>query len=101
MGRCHRPRSSAHRRPSPGLSSPISRIADIWGRGAYLVNPQFSGDGDAELAIELGLGVAVGFSSGRFRIRTDYEFQRIDRKVNQIDVPIEIALARLGLEVGF
>ncbi len=79
----------------------ISRIADIWGRGAYLVNPQFSGGGDAELAIELGIGVAVGFSSGRFRVRTDYEFQRIDRKVNQMDVPIQIALARLGLEVGF
>ena len=79
----------------------ISRIADIWGRGAYLVNPRFSGGGDAELAIELGIGVAVSFANGRFRIRTDYEFQRIDRKVNQMDVPIQIALARLGLEVGF
>lgn len=79
----------------------LSRIASIWGRGAYLVNSRFTGGGDAALAIELGFGVAVGTANGRFRGRADYEFQRIDREVNSVDVPIQMALARLGVELGF
>ena len=53
------------------------------------------------LSAEVGLGIAVGTANGRFRVRADYEFQRIDRKVDNQDVPLQMSLAKLGLEVGF
>jgi hypothetical protein len=80
---------------------PVSRAGSFWGRAAYLVAPQFNGGGDAGLAFEVGFGAAFGTRNGRFRGRVDYEFQRIDRTVNQQDVPIQVSMARLGIEVGF
>jgi hypothetical protein len=79
----------------------LARISEISVRGAYLVNPRFSGGGDAGLAVELGLGVGVGTSNGLFRARAETNFQRIDREVNGIDVPIQVTQARLGVEFGF
>jgi hypothetical protein len=79
----------------------LARISEIWVRGAYLVNPRFSGGGEAGLAVELGLGVAVGTSNGLFRVQAESDFQRIDREVNGIDVPIQLTQARLGVVFGF
>lgn len=86
-----------------GVSSEnvLTRLASVWVRGAYLVNPQFSGGGSAELAFEFGLGVGVGTANGRFRFHAEYEFQRIDRTVNAVDVPIQTSLARTGIALGF
>lgn len=86
-----------------GLLSEIalSRAASVWARGAYLVNSRFSGGGSADLAVELGLGVGLGTASGRFRGRADFEFQRIDRQVAAAQVPLQMAVGKLGLEVGF
>ncbi len=78
----------------------LSRLGSVWVRGAYLISPQFDGGGDAGLALELGLGASFGTANGRFRIRADYEFQRLDRDVNVRSVPIELSLARVGIEVG-
>lgn len=78
----------------------LTRLGIIWIRGAYLA-PRFEGGGDVGLSAEVGLGIAVGTSNGRFRLRADYEFQRIDREVDAQDVPIQLSLAKLGLEVGF
>jgi hypothetical protein len=85
----------------------IARIANVWIRGAYLVAPKFSGGGESGLSVELGFGAGVGTTNGRFRVRADYEFQRIDRRIFpepaqlELKVPIQIAVARLGVEVGF
>jgi len=74
-------------------------------RGDYLARARFSGGGRAPLAIELGLGLDIRWSS-RVRATVQYSFQRLDRKTNpaggvEVRVPIEQALARVGLAVGF
>jgi hypothetical protein len=79
--------------------------AAIWLRGDYLAGARFSGGGRAPLAIELGLGLDIRWSS-RVRAAVQYSFQRLDRKTNpaggvEVRVPIEQALARVGLAVGF
>jgi hypothetical protein len=51
--------------------------------------------------VEVSLGVGVGTSNGRFRVRADYEFQRIDREVNGVDLPIQLSRATIGVELGF
>jgi hypothetical protein len=79
---------------------PLTSLGLIWIRGAYLA-PRFEGGGEAGLSAEVGLGIAVGTANGRFRVRADYEFQRIDREVESVDVPIQMSVAKLGLEVGF
>lgn len=79
----------------------LSQIAKVWGRGAYLVAPQFSGGGTAGLAIELSLGTAIGTANGRLRVMGEYEFQRLDRQVDRQDVPLQMTVARFGLELGF
>jgi hypothetical protein len=79
----------------------LAQIAKVWGRGAYLVAPQFSGGGTAGLAIELSLGTAIGTANGRLRVMGEYEFQRLDRQVDRQDVPLQMTVARFGLELGF
>lgn len=80
---------------------PLARISEVWARAAYLVNPRFSGGGDAGLAIDLGMGIGVGTSNGRFRVVAESNFQRIDRQVNNVEVPLQVTQARLGVVVGF
>lgn len=80
---------------------PLARIASVRARGAYLVQPKFDGGGEAGLAVEVGLGVAIGTANGRFRVKAESDFQRIDRDVNGREVPIQVTQARLGLELGF
>lgn len=79
----------------------ITRLADVWVRGAYLANPRFSGGGSADLAFEFQLGVGLGTANKRFRFHAEYEFQRIDREVGANDVPIQLSLPRVGLSFGF
>ncbi len=83
----------------------VTRLARVWFRTAYLVKPEFSGGGDVGLAVEVGLGTAIGTPNGRFRVRGEFNFQRIDRKVTppggvELDVPIQLAVARFGIEFG-
>lgn len=79
----------------------LSGIADVWMHAAYLAAPRFSGGGDAEFSVEIGLGVRVHAPSGRFGVRADYAFQRFGRQVNDGDAPIQYMASRLGIEVGF
>ncbi len=78
---------------------PLTRIAMVWARGAYLIAPQFSGGGTAGLAVELSLGASIG--TGRLRAMGEYEFQRFDREVQRRDVPLQVTIARFGAEVRF
>jgi hypothetical protein len=79
----------------------LNRLADVWIRGAYLPDPQFSGGGSADLAFEFQLGVGIGTANKRFRFHAEYEFQRIDREVRSNDVPMQLSLARAGIAFGF
>ena len=79
----------------------LGSIARIWVRGAYLPSPKFSGGGSAEFAFEIGLGTWIGTSNGRFGARIEYDYQRIDRQVNDVDAGQQLMVARLSFEVGF
>jgi len=79
--------------------------AAVWLRGNYLAGARFSGGGSSAVAMELGLGLDIRWSS-HVRAAAQYSFQRLDRKTNpaggaEASVPIEQALARIGLAVGF
>lgn len=76
-------------------------------RGGMLFGPKFSGGGTSTPigALELGLALGVDALRGRLRFTGDYEFQRIGRTTDdgsgEVDVPIEQALARVGIAVAF
>ena len=79
----------------------VAPITTVWARGAYHLVSNFSGGGARELAFEVGLGAEVATPKERFKLIADYEFQRIDRHVNQRDVPIQLSVARAGIAVVF
>jgi uncharacterized protein with beta-barrel porin domain len=84
---------------------PLGPGAAVWLRGDYLAGARFSGGGSARAAVDLGLGLDIQWSR-HVRAAAQYSFQRVDRKTNpaggaQASVPIEQALARVGLAVGF
>jgi hypothetical protein len=79
----------------------LARIAHVWVRGGYLVAPQFNGGGSAGFAFDIGLGTWVGTANGRYGVRAEYDFQRIDRTVNNADVPIQMMVAKFGAQIGF
>jgi hypothetical protein len=77
----------------------------VWLRGDYLAGARFSGGGRAPVAMEIGLGLDVRWSR-HFRAAAQYSFQRLDRKTHpaggaEVSVPIEQALARIGLALAF
>jgi len=78
----------------------VTRQARVWVRGAYAVAPHFNGGGSAGLALEIGLGTWIGTATGRYGLRVEYEFQRLDRSVNGSAVPIQTAVARAGVQLG-
>jgi hypothetical protein len=83
------------------VKNQLTRVAAIQARAVYLVAPEFSGGGSAPLAFELGLGTTIGPADGHWRFQFAYDFQRLDRKVNDLDSPIQVTMARVGLEVSF
>jgi opacity protein-like surface antigen len=84
---------------------PLAPGAEVAVRTSYVAGTDFTGGGSAPFGIELGLSAVYGPGSGRFRVTGDYEFQRIDRRTDQngtrVSVPIQSAVARLGLAVRF
>ena len=84
---------------------PLAPGADVGIRASYLHVTDFGGGGTAPFGVELGLGVSYGPGAGRFRLTGEYEFQRIDRRTTiagqQLQVPIQSAVARVGLSAAF
>lgn len=84
---------------------PLAPGADVGVRASYLHVTDFGGGGTAPFGLELGLGVSYGPGAGRFRLTGEYEFQRIDRRTTiagqQLHVPIQSAVARIGLSAAF
>lgn len=81
--------------------SRLTVLATTWVRGAYLAKTEFSGGGEAGAAFEFGFGTAVGTANKRFQLTAESKFQRIDRTVGGIEVPIQLTVVRFGVEVGF
>jgi hypothetical protein len=84
---------------------PLAPGADLSVRAAYLGATKFGGGGTAPFGLDVGLAVSYGPGAGRIRITAEYDFQRIDRKTRlgdqRIDVPIQSAIARIGVAAAF
>lgn len=79
--------------------APLTRLAELGIRAAYLV-PRFSGGGESGFAFEVGLELGVGTRNGRFRFQAGFDFQRLDRTVGGLDVPVQFTTSRAGLQVA-
>lgn len=92
-------------RAGASFVQPLAPGADVGVRASYLHVTEFGGGGTAPFGLELGLGVSYGPGAGRFRLTGEYEFQRIDRRTTiggqQLQVPIQSAVARVGLSAAF
>jgi len=78
--------------------TPLTSLADVWIRGATIPFSTFSGGGEAGLGVGLGMGVRIGPASARWRAVAVYDFQRLDRTVRGVDVPIQMEGVRIGVE---
>jgi hypothetical protein len=89
------------------MSYPLGPGVRMALRGGMLFGPKFSGGGTSSGlgALELGLYVGVSALRGRLRLTGDYDFQRFARKTDdgsgEVDVPIQQSLGRVGLAVAF
>lgn len=79
----------------------LADLGRIWVRGAFLPVARFSGDGTADLAMEVGLGVDVRPWVLPVRVRGQLDVQRIDRKTRGLTVTNQFASARIGLTIVF
>jgi len=89
------------------MSYPLGPGVRMALRGGMLFAPKFSGGGKSSGlgALELGLYVGASALRGRLRFTGDYDFQRFARKADdgsgEVDVPIQQSLGRVGLAVAF
>jgi hypothetical protein len=84
---------------------PLAPGADVAVRAAYLGATRFGGGGTAPFGVDVGLAVSYGPGAGRIRLTAGYDFQRVDRRTTvggrRIDVPIQSAIARVGVAATF
>ena len=85
-------------------SYPLAPGASLNVRAAYLGAARFSGGGSAPFGAELGLGVSYGPGRGRIRATADFDFQHFGRRTAaggaRLDVPIQSAVARIGIALA-
>ena len=79
----------------------LTSQAELWIRGAAIPLAWFNGGGDAGIGVGLGFGVRVRPTNGGWGVFADYDFQRLDRTVQGLNVPIQFDGVRLGVELGF
>jgi hypothetical protein len=83
---------------------PLAPGADVAVRAGYLAATDFGGGGTAPFGLDVGLAVSYGPGAGRVRLTAEYELQRVDRRTTaggkRVDVPIQSAVARIGVAVG-
>jgi hypothetical protein len=84
---------------------PLAPGADVAVRAGYLAATGFGGGGTAPFGLDVGLAVTYGPGAGRVRLTAEYEFQRVDRRTTvggrRIDLPIQSAIARIGVAATF
>ena len=76
----------------------VTSLAEVWVRGAMLPWSSFSGGGEAGVGVAVGMGVRVGRSDGRLRGVMSYGFDRLDRTVRGVDVPVQAERFEVGVE---
>jgi hypothetical protein len=74
----------------------LTRVAEIWARGACLPLSRFSGGGHGGLGVELGLGVAGGPANGRLQGFAEFTYQRINRET-AAPAPLQYSEGLLGV----
>jgi hypothetical protein len=77
--------------------TPLTTLARVYARAAYLPLTRFNGGGSSGLAIEFGFGLGVGPREGRYTGRLAFDYQRIDREVHGTKVPIRWSVVRVGV----
>jgi hypothetical protein len=84
---------------------PLAPGADVAVRAGYLAATDFGGGGTAPFGLDVGLAVSYGPGAGRVRLTAEYEFQRVDRRTTvagrRVEVPIQSAIARVGITATF
>lgn len=82
---------------------PLASIARVWGRVGYIPFVRFSGTGSLGFAGEAQLGFDIALVGDRIRAVGQYQFQRIDRKLDDpaagipVTSPIEFDIAWVGI----
>ncbi len=79
---------------------PLASIASLAIRGAAIPVSWFNGGGEGGIGFALGLGARVRPTDGRWGLFGDYDFRRLDREVQGLDVPIQFESIRIGFEMG-
>ena len=80
---------------------PFASIASMRIRGAAIPLTWFNGGGDSGIGVAVGLAARIRPTAGRWGLFGEYDFRRLDRSVQGIDVPIQFESVRLGVELGF
>lgn len=89
------------------MAYPLGPGVQMGLRGGMLFGSKFSGGGTVSGvgALELALNMSVDALKGRLRLTGDYDFQRVARTTGsgagEADVPIQQALARVGIAIAF
>jgi hypothetical protein len=77
--------------------TPLASLARVYARAAYLPLTRFTGGGSSHLAVEFGLGISLGPRDGRYTGRIAFDYQRLDRRVGEVKVPIRWSAIRVGV----
>jgi hypothetical protein len=76
---------------------PLAEPARLWIRGAAVPKAWLSGGGDTSIGFDVGFGARVRPPGGRWGLLAEYEFQRIDRTVQEVEAPIQFERLRFGV----
>ena len=80
---------------------PFASIASMRIRGAAIPVTWFNGGGEGGIGVAVGLAARIRPTDGRWGLFGEYDFRRLDRTVQDIDVPIQFESVRIGVEFGF
>lgn len=75
----------------------LARGASVWIRGAAIPVARFNGGGGGGLGVAVGFGARAHPFSDSWSIFADYDFERVDRTAQDLDVPIQVERFRIGV----
>ncbi|NNF29568.1 MAG: hypothetical protein HKN73_20255 [Gemmatimonadetes bacterium] len=76
----------------------LGGLASLWIRGAAIPLARFNGGGSAGVGLAVGFGVRASPFGPAWNVTAAYDFQRLDRTVQDIDVPVQQESLRVGVE---
>lgn len=75
----------------------LARDASVWIRGAAIPVSWFNGGGGGGLGVAVGFGARAHPFSDSWSVFADYDFERLDRTAQALDVPIQLERFRVGV----